>query len=680
MNKKELLSMRKITATPKILELVREDTGKKETAVHTYRRDTYYTYKRYLYYKAIVENGILKLAVFPRKWLAAGEINPQYEIYLSKDERQHLTWDVRCKKWRTARINYLNYDIDDGYVYGNKPWASEETKKLVNAYLESGNLEVKEAVLNFQDEIGKEKLKKKYKSELEEIDAVMNAVPELPKDFDDWVLNSAFIDKTYLLYHCGDKENTAYCTHCGSAVHLKIRPSHNQKGKCPKCRTKAVLKSWKKQKYLVDEKKVGIIQKLTDGSGYILRRFNSRLRRTLESDWQLEEAGCWEINRFKLNNGFVETDYFEYGEYRTTGIHRWCHELNHGYGYYYYHDNNCVLYPRNLKRLRKGTELNYIPIEELWKHNPGRVCEAPTTLRKMTQIPKIEYLIKAGLYRLAWDIAESYHCDEKYIDWNQRKPWDTLKITKEQMKMCIRIDITARQLEVLQVANEYRMTLSPDQIALFATEIGADQIGEVFQYGHPGKFYRYISRLREEKIRSLDYMDYLEDIRFMHMEPTEDVLFPRNFQHAHQRLALQRQEREDEIKKMEIAEKDKILQAMLPELTDIYEMEDEQFKVILPTCKEDFNREGRENHNCVGGSYFDKMLKGQSCVMFLRRTAEPEKAFCTVEMEGDKILQCRAVRNSEPPKDAKEFMEHFRSEVAKRISRKKQQVRLLVTA
>ena len=160
MNKKELLSMRKITATPKILELVREDTGKKETAVHTYRRDTYYTYKRYLYYKAIVENGILKLAVFPRKWLAAGEINPQYEIYLSKDERQHLTWDVRCKKWRTARINYLNYDIDDGYVYGNKPWASEETKKLVNAYLESGNLEVKEAVLNFQDEIGKEKLKK----------------------------------------------------------------------------------------------------------------------------------------------------------------------------------------------------------------------------------------------------------------------------------------------------------------------------------------------------------------------------------------------------------------------------------------------------------------------------------------------------------------------------------------
>lgn len=129
---------------------------------------------------------------------------------------------------------------------------------------------------------------------------------------------------------------------------------------------------------------------------------------------------------------------------------------------------------------------------------------------------------------------------------------------------------------------------------------------------------------------------------------------------------------------MEIAEKDKLLQEMLPELEGIYQFEDGQFCIVLPTCKEDFNREGRENHNCVGGSYYNKMLGGQSCVMFLRRKEEPDKAFCTVEMNGERILQCRAVRNSEPPEEAKAFMDKFSKEVARRI--RKQKNRLQITA
>lgn len=170
----------------------------------------------------------------------------------------------------------------------------------------------------------------------------------------------------------------------------------------------------------------------------------------------------------------------------------------------------------------------------------------------------------------------------------------------------------------------------------------------------------------------------LEDMEYLQIPPTEDVLFPRNFQQTHQRLALQRREKEDTIRKMEIAEKDKLLQAILPELEEIYQFEDQQFCIVLPTCKEDFNREGRENHNCVGGSYYNKMLGGQSCVMFLRRKEEPDKAFCTVEMNGEKIIQCRAVRNSEPPEEAKAFMDKFSREVARRIRKRKN--RLQITA
>lgn len=679
MKKKELRRMKPLYATPRMMELVREDTGTQKEALHTYAPSVkYMEYKYNLYYRAVVENNILKVAVFTRKQMAAGEQMPQYEIYLSKEENTHLTYALREEKWRTGKINTLDYDIGrlPYGTYAKKPWASETDKKKINTYLGTGNKEAKEAVLTFQCGVGKDRLIKKYKSELEKIDSVMDTVPELPKDFDKWILDQGFINERYLIYQYGNKNNSALCTHCGKMVHLKEKPRHNRITTCPACKSQARMKAWKKQKYVSDRKKIGILQRLTDGSGYILRLFDCSLKRCQENGYQLDFAGCWELRRFKLDSHFVPVEYFEWGEYKNTGVMRWCHELNHGGYSWYYQDEECVLYTRNLKRLRKGTELEYVPVEVLFRHNPGCYSNPTDMLRNMLRHPQTEYLIKAGLYRLAWELAAGR--GRGVIDWNKKKLWEAMKVTKEQLHFCIRINIGARELEVLQTANEYRVSLAERQIRFFETEIGPGLVGNLFQYGHTEKFHRYLEEMVQNKENCRDYIDYLEDMEYLQIPPTEDVLFPRNFQQTHQRLTIQRREKEDIMRKMEIAEKDKLLQTMLPELEDIYQFADEQFCMVLPTCKEDFNREGRENHNCVGGSYYDKMLKGQSCVMFLRRKEEPDKAFCTVEMSGERILQCRAVRNSEPPEEAKEFMEKFSKEVARRI--RKQKNRLQITA
>ncbi len=633
MKKKELLEMKKLSATPKILELVQQDNETIKTVHYTYSgHENYHIYQRYQYYRAVVQNGVLKVAVFSRKRLACGDMDPEYEIYLSKEKNTHLTYVPASGKWRKGKIDRLNYDLDNGYCYGNKPWASEENKKLVNDYLGTGTMEVKTAILTFQNKVGADKLKKKHKSELEEIDAVMNEVPELPKDFDKWVLDSAFIHEHYLLYESGSKENTAYCTHCKKWVKLKEAPRHNKNGTCPSCKSIALLKSWRKQKYLTGEKNVGIIQKLMDGSGYILRRFLCKTKRTRENGWKLEEERRWETQRFKLDGHFRKQDSFKWGEYKNTGVIRWCYEIKSGWGGHYYSGNEqCILYTRNLKRLRKNTEMQYIPIEELWRRNPGSYCSVIDGLRWLINHQKVEYLIKAKLYRLAWDLMKNGgYRQTGTVDWEQTKPWKALRIQKEQIAMCIKMDITERQLDVLQRANAAEIKLTEEQICFFTREIGPDLVGEIFQYGHPAKFRKYMGELLAEKENKIgDYMDYLEDIKKLRIRPDLDVLFPRNFQQIHQRLALQRQEQEDAIKKMEIEQKDRLLQAMLPELQEVYSMEDENFIIILPTCKEDFNREGRENHNCVGGSYFDKMLEetGQT------------KIVLQVDMVSEKILQ-----------------------------------------
>ncbi|MDO5411600.1 MAG: PcfJ domain-containing protein [Lachnospiraceae bacterium] len=673
MRKKDLQKIKHLTATPKIMELVKQDAGETKTAQFTYKSNkTYRIYERYQYYRAVVENEILKLAVFPRRCLAAGIVEPEYEIYLDKREKKYLTYDPSQGRWLTGKIDSLKYDLDTGYWYGNKPWASENTKKIVNDYLETGSMEVKEAVLEFQNKVGKERLERKHRTEIEEIDAVMNTVPELPKDFDNWILESAFIHERYLLYHYQDKENRAYCTHCGKTVKLSKTPKHNTDGICPSCKTKAMIKAWKKQKYLIDGKKVGIIQKLTDGSGYVLRRFYCRIERKQENDYRIKFAGCWENERFILNENFHEKGRYEFGLYKQTGITRWCHDR--GNYYYVAEKDECVLYHRNLKNLRKGTEFRYVPLEELFSHNQGCYSYTIRILSEIRRKPQIEYLIKTHLYRLAWDLAKTVGKD--ITDPTKKKLWQALKITKEQLTDCIKMNISARELDTLQRANELRIKLTREQIRFFTEEIGSQLSVEIFKYKHPGKFERYFKRLGQEKQRIADYMDYLQDVEKLRLTPTEDILFPKNFTAAHQRTALQRQEREDKMEHMKILEKEKLLEQMLPELREIYEYGDNDFMIILPTCKADFNREGRENHNCVGGSYFDKMIKGESCVMFLRKKEDPNTAFCTVEMKGSSIKQCRAIYNRTAPEDAEKFMEKFSKEVEHRIQKKRKELRI----
>ena len=57
---------------------------------------------------------------------------------------------------------------------------------------------------------------------------------------------------------------------------------------------------------------------------------------------------------------------------------------------------------------------------------------------------------------------------------------------------------------------------------------------------------------------------------------------------------------------------------------------------------------------------------------------EPEKAFCTVEMRGSEIRQCRTIYNREAPEDAMKFMKKVAREAEKRIAKK--EIRIQITA
>lgn len=667
MKKKELRNMTKLSVTQKMRNLVAEDKPKKTLFKRWYSSFTRMVCKRYQYYRAVVENDILKLAIFSGKQIAAGQTDPEYEIYISRKENAYLTFETATGRWRTARIDRLKYDIYDGWIAGNKPWYEETTKKLVNEYLGSGKLEIKDAVLKYQNEVLGEKLNQRHRSEIEEIDAVMNAVPELPKDFDDWIIKSAFIKERYIFYYAGTRKG--YCTHCGEMVELKQKPAHNQPGKCPHCHSHIVLKAYKKQQCIRDEKEVGIIQKLTDDTGYVYRKFCVKIERRLENNWKTSFAGCWENERIVTDRQMYTKRRYEWGEYKCTGVVRWCAERTS----YYEYEPDCVLYYRNIKKLRKEWGLKYMPMEEVLRSNPGWYIRPLRMIRTLKNEPKLEYLIKAGMTKLVWDICSNRDGKLELMK-NAKKPWEFLGVTKEQMQQCIRLNVSARELLTMKNASRYEVSLTDEQVRYFAKKIGPELMEKIAVFGHAEKFMKYFTKELSGDREIGDYFDYLKDLKALRIPITKSILFPKNFQTIHLETALQREEKENEIRKMEIAQKDELLRQMLPELEEIYQGENEKFLLVLPTCKEDFNREGRENHNCVGGSYYDKMLKGECVVMFLRKKEEPEKAFCTVEMDGSKIRQCRATRNSAAPEDAMAFMRKYEKQVKKRLEEKNKEL------
>ena len=68
-------------------------------------------------------------------------------------------------------------------------------------------------------------------------------VPELPKDFDEFVDREVL--PQYLFYDAGRKVTKGYCTHCGREVKIR-NPHYGDVGECPFCRHPITYRSRKK--------------------------------------------------------------------------------------------------------------------------------------------------------------------------------------------------------------------------------------------------------------------------------------------------------------------------------------------------------------------------------------------------------------------------------------------------
>ena len=679
MKKKALETLPLMLATDEMMQMVRRDTPEKKTIRYTYSGNyTYYAYKKYTYMQAKgLENGLLMIAIYRRNIMAKGTRNPLFVLYIDRQNNEFATYNVVEKKWSNAKIDMLHYEVERGEtMVENTIYVDKTSERLINTYLNTGRQPARAAILSYQYEVRKEQLKEKYNREIDEIDDAMELIPEQPADLVEWVKEYGFYTERYIIFHAetNKKEKEAYCLQCGKTIKV-IQPRRGKEYKCPECKKKATLYPWKsaaKDNY----HNICVLQRLTDKSGWVARRFRARMIADSKTNWVPRYYITEEVRNIFDNNLFGYGHY-EYGNYRQTGSARWCHkcnEPNKSSGYYnYYEFGDARIYWNNLSKERKDSIIKYIPLEKALRQNPGTYIHIGTMMTALKINPQVEYLIKMGLKRLSIDALK-----RNIVYKPGKKIWEALGISKELFMLAKQYDVSARELETLQEAEKLGYRLSKTETRFFTKYLHRD-IKKLVIYSTPHKYYRYFNEVLKNDRKYGDYMDYLEAAeKCKYNMRNEMVLFPKNFTQAHDEAIADRLAREKKLEAMKARQQDREYRKLVPDIKAMFQFEDDNFFIKVPEKKADFTSEGHNNHNCVA-TYFERALKGDCVIVFIRKKSEPDKSFCTVEIRNTiSIQQLRSGYNKDAPEEAKEFAKKWMKEVTKRQEKKIAENRVVV--
>lgn len=675
MKKGELLRLRTLKATPKMMRMAADDTIKREV-LYSYVRESY-TYG--IYMRCQVLNGILKVAFFLPEYMRMESAMPVYELFINNQTGEFLTYDRRMKKWLTAKLDMLPWP---GYVaYSEKRWINPEGARTIKRYLgvSSGGYK---GILEYQIQIRADELKQRHRRETDPWDLDMEQTPELPRDWEKWV-SKVGIPENYIFYRYDRRGVTeGYCTYCEKPVPIK-HPKHGKQGTCPCCHHKIVYKSEGKAAGVVrtDTAHMYLLQRCEDG--VMIRGFEGS-RSYRREDYHNTECQFTEVRRVILDEDGYELRAYSWGVYKNTET-RWIktslgQRYTKSFYYYYYYSPTYEgrMYGRTLPDLAKK-ELRKTGLVEM-AALAGKI-DPEKYLAKWQSIPELERLAKAGLGTLAMECMYGRYSVE---DCFKNRLFGDLKkllgIDSQELARLRRCNGGIQFLKWLQYEKATGKLLPDHVISWFCGEgIIVGDLKFISNRMSMVQIYNYVRRqMKENGMKSKEVLttwsDYLAMAERFHMDTQDAIIYRVNkLCKRHDELVERCHSKSMAIKAGEILKNYPHVEQIYESVKDIYEYSDKNYMVVSPRCIEDILQEGENLHHCVGSSdrYWERIERRESYVLFLRRSASPEKAYYTLEIEPDgTVRQKRTMydRQEADIEDATKFLKKWQKEVSKRIT------------
>lgn len=627
----------------------------------------------------------LIVAFYDREAAANGFPLPVAVLYLKKDAYLTKTLVEGKTIWRECRIKKILGIRDYGYRRENICLTLSDDKRIRHFLTEQSSFPdfygskkeqpAIELLEHFQTDILGLRLAEKKARFAEEVDLRMEEVPRrLPKSFAKWVDSKPLLHSRYIFYQ-RIKRNVAECTctHCGHDFLLERGkgrqfPTHNAKGQCPVCGTKATFKVKGRTAQLSDREYAAIAQR-TKKDEVVIRFF------TLHRDFvgPNYETVCSESARLFLSNSGEVTGKYKDGWSAKTNRHGW-HPVNDTIvgtarevdfevrlGMYRSVWNDWFqkryLFTRNLHSILKQLNLSF----DLKRVFQREAVDVTSHLLRSFKYPFAPSLYRIGLERLSCDLLGGYF--DPVSEVRTGPLHKQLGISKDVLRWAMEGNWGKEMLHFAASMNDPR--LQKDEISWFVEkEIPILETQTVHQYATYHRMIRYLTEQQEKhsglNAYSREHMligqwrDYLDMCRKLEYDLKQDrVVFPTDLQREHDKVVTL-------IKVQQNAEADQKIREIYPGLEEEYGYEDEQYLICPPQSFQDFMQEGKQLEHCVcANGYYNGHIKGERLIFFVREKVDVQKPFYTLEYDvvGQRIMQLRGYRNQAAPREVRQFVD-----------------------
>lgn len=677
---------------------------------------------------------ILVIYAYRISELKKGHTEAEFRTFLSDDDYITQNLNTDKVKWLTASFRYMDYFELMEYVWNNGEdhykecvyiWTSEDKKriqKFFSKYAKKGDKHSPWTELyRFQDAVMDVRLNKRRKKETDAIDAVMEPFQEPPTEFTDWVWEHGMSFSRYLIYKETEKGKAeCECTYCKNTriVSRKdIRLRNNEKGVCPFCGSRVTFKAKGRMPGRIHDDRWFMYVDPVAGD-FTVRYFHAT--RTIKSDNyigiiagnknRVEEyisEYCRAIYTFRKCK--PEYKSYEWGVYKQRGLSRWCPDQGR------VACMDCILYPGNLPGAWEHTPMKYSALEVLSENIPTISLRYEDAIKKYMEFPKLEWLCKMGLNKLAREVINSRYSGLVHgqMNFKGKTIYEILRLTKVNTKMLQALDGDSGMLRLLQVSQEINMQFKPEQLREYyeTFECNTDLLKQAKRKASLHKIVKYIAResekypiggrgcwqytymrhkertdprIERKQNMAKDWLEYLDWCKKLKYDLDNMFIYmPKNFKVVHDRTFKEYQEQQDKIaaeekRRREAAAKKamektkKALQEILKQNQgkDAFSIQGKGLVLVVPKTADEIREEGATLHHCVG-TYVERVAKGETNIFFVRKVDAPDVPYYTLEWQDNDIRQCRGSHNCDMTPEVKAFVEAFKRKMLASIADEK---------
>ena len=575
------------------------------------------------------------------------------------DGKEYITqsFEAGNAKWLTGSLSHITNIYWSGT---NKQYCSKESAKVIQYFFKSNDDDGYKIIEKYQETVLAEKLNKKHRKETNPIDELMiNEIKPLPEDFDCWVDESALYKSRYVFYqYKARKKVDGYCTHCKQEIVVE-NPLHNKQGICPNCKSEITFKSIGKSKNVTDRSIALIFQ--TTEKGFITRAFG--VTKQYKTEFKKPKIIICETQRNFYDNKFENVDGYRWEYYKQHEI-RWCHNTERV--------ESGIIYSNNIGDIMKSSVLKYSGLDLLLNNYDGTTFSFQNYLSKINHKNCLEKLIKSKLFRLTSNLINNYNLKDD-ISVIGTNPNEILKISNDDIKILQAANVSLNGLIVFRELRDNGKRLTVEQLSIINEWDQLHLHRKMLKYMSVGKLLKYlVEQRRSDKLQI--WYDYLTSCESLNYDMRNTfVLFPKHLKAAHDENIKLLEIKADEKAKKEAGKQSKEINRMQKELDSVYGFDNKKYFIRAPKSTDEIIEEGQILHHCVGRmGYIERMAKGQTVILFLRKKEEPDKPYYTIEVKEDVLRQCHGFGNEDKDYNKiKSFVESFKRVIKSRHEKTK---------